>query len=225
MTSPPPARFGILAWAALALGIVGVVGSPFTAVNLGAAVAAGAGLVLGVIALFGARKILAGLGILVCAAAIVVTVLVNQAPGHTLSEIGETLSVPPVSLGPATTATHILGETGSFGDLDVTVANPRTVQVNGSHQNTKAVAYDVTITNRGSQPSSALLVNLAATSGGGPAEQLFDGAKGFDGQPTSDVAPGQSLRFQVAFAGSSPGDVVVQCMGPGGSKIMFSRHR
>jgi hypothetical protein len=85
-------RFGVLAWSALVLGIVGgvgvvggVVGSPIVFPDNLTTVVAGVGAVLGVIALFGARKALAGLGVVLCAAVIVFTVV---AQGGAVAEPG-----------------------------------------------------------------------------------------------------------------------------------------
>lgn len=77
--APKRQRFSALAWTALILGIVGVVGSPIIILNNLTAVVAAVGVILGVIALFGTRKILAGVGVGVCIAAITFTVLAQGA--------------------------------------------------------------------------------------------------------------------------------------------------
>ncbi|MGH3917064.1 MAG: hypothetical protein ACRDTC_27185 [Pseudonocardiaceae bacterium] len=92
---PPPRptgpKFGGLAWTALILGVVGLVGSPIIIFNNLTAVFAGVGVVLGVIALFGTRKVLAGAGVALCVAAISFTVLAQEAAveelGRELDEI------------------------------------------------------------------------------------------------------------------------------------------
>jgi hypothetical protein len=85
---PRRQRFGALAWSALILGIVGVVGSPMFILNNFTAVVAGVGAVLGVVALFGTRKVLAGIGVVLCVAAIVFTVMAQAAA---LAELDRTL--------------------------------------------------------------------------------------------------------------------------------------
>ena len=77
--APAPHRFGALAWTALILGIVGIVGSPIIFFNNLTVVVAAVGVVLGIIALFGTRKVLAGVGVALCVAAITFTVMVQGA--------------------------------------------------------------------------------------------------------------------------------------------------
>ena len=84
-------RFEALAWAALVLGIVGiiagvagaVVGSSIVGLEYLTIGLAAAGALLGVIGLFGTRKVLAGIGTVLCAGAIVVamTAQVAEPPG------------------------------------------------------------------------------------------------------------------------------------------------
>ncbi|MFF5988114.1 hypothetical protein [Prauserella flavalba] len=83
---PKPTRFSGLAWAALILGIVGMVGSPVLIFNNLTAIAAGVGLVLGIIALFGTKKLVAGIGAVLCVAGIAITVGVQQAAVDELDE-------------------------------------------------------------------------------------------------------------------------------------------
>lgn len=75
----PRSRFVALAWTAVILGIVGIVGSIVPILNNLTAVIAGVGIILGVIALFGTRKILALIGVGLCIAAIVFTVMAQGA--------------------------------------------------------------------------------------------------------------------------------------------------
>lgn len=70
-----PTKFGALAWTALILGIVGVVGSPIIIFNNLTAVVAGVGFVLGFIALFGTKRIVAVIGVVLCVLGIVFTVM------------------------------------------------------------------------------------------------------------------------------------------------------
>jgi len=77
--APAPHRFGALAWTALILGIVGIVGSPVVFLNNLTAVVAAVGVILGIIALFGTRKVLAALGTALCVAAIAFTVAAQGA--------------------------------------------------------------------------------------------------------------------------------------------------
>jgi hypothetical protein len=72
------ARFSGLAWTALILGIVGVVGSVLPIFNNLTALAAAVGLVLGLIATFGTRPMLAVTGATLCVLAIVFTVIAQN---------------------------------------------------------------------------------------------------------------------------------------------------
>lgn len=75
---PAPHKFGALAWTALILGIVGVIGSPILLWNNLTVLAAAVGVVLGVIALFGTRKVLAAVGIGLCVAGVTFTVMAQS---------------------------------------------------------------------------------------------------------------------------------------------------
>lgn len=88
-----PARFGGLAWSALILGIVGLVGSPVILFNNLTAIATGVGVILGLIALFGTKKLLAGIGVALCVGAIVFTVSAQQAAVEELNRVFDNASV------------------------------------------------------------------------------------------------------------------------------------
>ena len=75
---PMSHKFGGLAWTAMILGIVGVIGSPLLLWNNLTVIAAAVGVVLGVIALFGTRKVLAGSGITLCVAGITFTLIAQS---------------------------------------------------------------------------------------------------------------------------------------------------
>jgi len=72
-------QFSGLAWTGLILGIVGVVGSPVIFINNLTAIAAGVGAILSLIALFGGKKLIATIGLVLTIAAIVFTVMAQQA--------------------------------------------------------------------------------------------------------------------------------------------------
>lgn len=95
---PPPAqhRFGALAWSAVILGIIGVVGSPIIILNNLTAVVAVVGLILGAISLFGTRKVLAGIGVVLCIAAVAFTV---AAQGAAVNDLNTTFTDPAVKDG------------------------------------------------------------------------------------------------------------------------------
>jgi hypothetical protein len=76
--APTTARFTGLAWAALILGIIGIVGSIVPILNNLTALAAVVGLILGFIAIFGTRRVLALTGGVLCVLAIVFTVMAQK---------------------------------------------------------------------------------------------------------------------------------------------------
>ena len=80
--APAPHRFSALAWTALILGIVGIVGSPVVFLNNLTAVVAAVGVILGIIALFGTRKILAAVGTALCVAGVAFTLAAQSAAGE-----------------------------------------------------------------------------------------------------------------------------------------------
>lgn len=116
---PPRTRFGALAWSAVILGIVGIVGSPVPILNNLTAIVAGVGLILGVIALFGTKKILAAVGVALCVAAITFTVLAQNALSAEIDrqfgEIGE-IGGGPEAMADVTAADCTIVDDG-FGFL------------------------------------------------------------------------------------------------------------
>jgi hypothetical protein len=63
------------------------------------------------------------------------------------------------------------------------------------------------------------------SAGGQQTAQIFDTENGFGGAPTTDIMPGKSVTFPVAFTDAAPGEVVVQIQAPNGDKIYFTRQR
>jgi len=118
----PPARFSGLAWTALILGIVGVVGSPIIFLNNLTAVIAGVGVILGIIALFGTRKVLAGIGVGLCVAGIAFTVM---AQGAATAEFDKTFGDDPTAVQDVTVSDcKIVSEYGSkYTQATVTIRN------------------------------------------------------------------------------------------------------
>lgn len=96
--TPARTKFSGLAWTALILGIVGLVGSPVIILNNVTAIAAGVGVILGLIAVFGSKKVLAVIGTALCIGAIAVTVAVQNAAvaelNEQLNDINNTITVP-----------------------------------------------------------------------------------------------------------------------------------
>ncbi|SDX18378.1 hypothetical protein SAMN05421504_102581 [Amycolatopsis xylanica] len=214
-----PVKFGALAWTALILGIAGIVGSPILIFNNLTAVVAGVGFILGVIAFFGTKKTLAAVGVALCVAAIVFTVLAQNAAVKELDKITDQLT----GSGPAQTLS--VGDTFHGKDIDLTVANPKefTTGKYSMRPNAKAMSYDVTVVNHSAKPWTAMLL-IQATAGNAAAEQVFDTEAGFNGTPSQDVLPGKELTFKLGFV-DGPGDITVQVGTFGDDKAYFIHKR
>ncbi|MFD8495934.1 hypothetical protein [Amycolatopsis sp. NPDC059657] len=214
-----PVKFGALAWTALILGIVGIVGSPIIIFNNLTAVIAGVGFILGVIAFFGTKKTLAAIGVALCVAAIAFTVMAQNAAVKELDKLTGRLT----DSGAAQTLN--VGDTFHGKDVDITVANPKefTTGKYAIQPNAKAMSYDVTVVNHSDKPWTAMLL-IEATAGNAAAEQVFDSAAGFNGTPSQDVLPGKELAFKVGFVDGT-GDITLQLGTIGGDKAYFIHKR
>ncbi len=207
---PKPARFGALAWTAVILGIVGIVGSPIIIFNNVTAVAAVVGLVLGVIALFGTRKVLALIGVVLCIAGIAVTVVVQQAA---VEELDKILDGAPSNQPAPATSTWGKQHTWANGlAVDVAAPVPCTPGEYASPPAVvRAVKFTVTITNGTSAAFETVLLSLGndAQFNGQKAERVFDSSGscggGFD---NTTVLPGKAYTYEVEYAvGAQPGEM------------------
>jgi hypothetical protein len=219
---PKPARFGALAWTALILGIVGVVGSPIIILNNLTAIAAVVGLVLGVIALFGNRKVLAVIGVGLCVAAIVFTVVAQQSAVRELDKIldggtdqGQTGVAGETPKQDALVDPPTWGERYTWANgLAVDVAAPVACtpgQYSAPSNITRAVKFKVVITNGTSAAFETALLSLGndAQYNGQKAERIFDtsGACGST-LDTATVLPGKTYTYEVAYSvGAQPGEM------------------
>ncbi|WP_086666500.1 hypothetical protein [Lentzea kentuckyensis] len=219
---PKPVRFGALAWTALILGIVGVVGSPIIIFNNLTAVAAVVGLVLGVIALFGTRKVLAVIGVVLCIAAIVFTVVAQQSAVKELDKIldggagqGQTGVAGETPKQDALADPPTWGERYTWANgLSVDVAAPVACtpgQYSAPPNITRAVKFKVIITNGTSAAfeTALLLLGNDAQYNGQKAERIFDTSGACGGTlDTATVLPGKTYTYEVAYSvGAQPGEM------------------
>lgn len=211
-----PTRFGALAWTALILGIVGVVGSPIIIFNNLTAIAAFVGLVLGVIALFGTRRILAAVGVVLCVAAIVFTVVAQQSAVKELDKILDgTTSQRETPKQEALVTLPTWGERYTWENgLSVDIAAPVACtpgQYSAPPNITRAVKFKVTITNGTSAAFETALLSLGndAQFNGQKAERIFDSNGGCDSTlDTATVLPGKTYTYDVAYSvGAQPGEM------------------
>lgn len=217
-----PAKFGALAWTALILGIVGVVGSPIIIFNNLTAVCAFVGLVLGIVALFGTRKVLAIIGVVLCVAAITFTALAQQAAVDELGKIIDgTTNQGQVGVAGETPKQEALIETPTWGKrytwangLAVDVAAPVACtpgQYSVPPNIVRAVKLKVTITNGTNAAFETALMTLGndAQFNGQKAEKVFDGGGGCNSTfDSATVLPGKTYTYDVAYSvGAQPGEM------------------
>ncbi|MDX8050309.1 DUF4190 domain-containing protein [Lentzea sp. BCCO 10_0798] len=216
-----PTRFGALAWAAVILGIVGVVGSWVIFLNNLTAIAAFVGIVLGVIALFGTRKVLAAIGVVLCVIAIVLTVVAQQAAVKELDKILGDVSQGQVEAPGETAKQDALTENPTWGKrftwangLSVDVAAPTACtpgQYSAPSNIARAVRFEITITNGTSAAFETALMSVGtdAQFNGQKAEMVFDSSGGCDSTfDSATVLPGKTYTFHVAYSvGAQPGEM------------------
>ncbi len=222
--APVPPKFGGLAWTALILGIVGVLGSWIPLLNNVTAVAAGVGFVLGVIALFGTKKVIAAIGVLLCVLAIVFTVIAQNA---FVKAIDDAVNGPSSSDAAGAPKVYAVGETATGSKTDITLSKPRsfTTSAMASPGGVPAIGYDVTIVNHGDQAVPPMSLSITASVGDKSSEQVFDSGGGYPGAPTTDLLPGKSVTFPVAFVDNG-GEVLVQFSAFfDGDKVYFKQQR
>ncbi len=219
---PKPTRFGALAWAALILGIVGVVSSWVIFFNNLTAIGAFIGIVLGVIALFGTRKVLAAIGVVLCVAAIGFTVVAQQSAAEELDKIfNGTTNQGQTGVAGETPKQEATGEAPTWGKrytwangLAVDVAAPVacTPGEYAAPQNiARAVKFKITVTNGTSAAFETALMSVGgdAQFNGQKAERVFDSGGGCGGGFESvTVLPGKTYTYDVAYSvGAQPGEM------------------
>lgn len=218
---PKPTRFGALAWTALILGIVGVVGSPIIIFNNLTVIAAVVGLVLGVIALFGTRKVLAIIGVVLCVAAIVFTVVAQQSAVEELDKILDGTNQGQTGVGGETPKPDALVDPPTWGErhtwangLSIDVVPPVACtpgQYSAPPNIVRAVKFKVTITNGTSAAFETALLSLGndAQFNGQKAERIFDTSGACGGTlDTATVLPGKTYTYEVAYSvGAQPGEM------------------
>ncbi|MGH3431294.1 MAG: hypothetical protein ACRDQB_00500 [Thermocrispum sp.] len=215
-----PARFGALAWTAVILGIVGVVGSPIIFLNNLTAVAAAVGVVLGVIALFGTRKVLAAIGVVACVAGIAITVGAQKAA---VEELDRAFNG---GVSDDASGTYRMGKTHKGDGMTIRVSKLRRITTSefaAPKPNAKAFEVSVTITNTSNEPVDTNQLLFSASAGDQPARELTDIDRDYGGIPGMQVLPGRKLTFPVAFLRPASGEVVVQVERLTGETVTFTK--
>ncbi|CAL9674663.1 hypothetical protein SUDANB95_07747 [Actinosynnema sp. ALI-1.44] len=223
--TPKPTRFGGLAWTALILGIVGVIGSPVIFLNNVTAVVAGVGVVLGVIALFGTRKVLAAIGTVLCVLGIVFTVMAQAAAVAELDRIldgttNEGQVGTPGGDTPAAAADTppTWGQRYTWQDgLAVEVSAPTSCtpgEYSAPPDVARGAKVTVTVINGTDKAFEAGLLSVGgdAQFEGRKADKIHDrnGPCGGGGLDNATVLPGKTYTFETAYAvGEQPGELQI----------------
>ncbi|MGW5053427.1 hypothetical protein [Actinokineospora sp. NPDC004072] len=96
------------------------------------------------------------------------------------------------------------GELTALGDgLSIGVSTPKSFipTSSASPPAARAVGFEMTVRNDGTAPYRPTLLALTAHVGTQTAKQVVDSTQGYSGLVgTEEIAPGQSMRFSVAFA-------------------------
>lgn len=96
------------------------------------------------------------------------------------------------------------GELTALGaGLSIAVSAPKSFvpTPSASPAAARAVGFEMTVRNDGAGPYRPTLLALSAHVGAAKAPQVVDSTQGYSGLVgTAEIAPGQSLRFSVAFA-------------------------
>ncbi|HSK61745.1 MAG TPA: hypothetical protein VK935_22105 [Actinomycetospora sp.] len=216
MTPPAAPRNG-LGIAGLVLGLCGLVVGLIPLFGIGAILLGLVGLVLGLVGVGRARRRIATnmktavTGVIACVLAVALGITGVVIVANAVTQLGEDLSAvgtttpaagfAPSAAAPATSAVSF-GQTFSYADgLAVTVDAPTTYDPSSyAAGNTNPYAYSVTVrvTNNTGAAFDPTLLQVMMTTGGAPASQIFDGESGLP--PQSQLQPGRSLTYEVAFS-------------------------
>jgi hypothetical protein len=243
---PKPAKFGALAWTALILGIVGVVGSPILILNNLTAIVAAVGVVLGIIAIFGSKRLLAIIGTCLCVAGIAITVVVQDQAVEELDEIlnagTNEGTVSDASAAPAAeeeaTEGDAAAEALTWGKR-YTWDNGLAVEISAPVECTpsefsmpqdieRAVKFTVTVINDTAEAFDPMMLSMGgdAQFNSAAAEQIFDsnGDCGGGGMESATVMPGKTYTYDAAYSvAAEPGEMQL-AMQPdfGSDKAVFT---
>jgi hypothetical protein len=220
--SEKKAKFGKLAWAALILGIVGVVGSFVPILGYITMFGAVVGAVLGFIAFFGSRKILSAIAVVVCVLAIIITVSVTKAFGESVDDsLGSTAvatSSSDTSSGKsnakddAPSNVYKFGQTIKFTDgstlrVDKPVKfTPDQYAVTGEKK-PLYLKFKATFVNKTNEVYDPSLTTASASANGEESESVYQ--DGLD-TPDNKVLPGKSVSWWMGYGVTSQNDLQLQ---------------
>lgn len=120
------------------------------------------------------------------------------------------------------------GQVVKWDGVDLTVSKPKAFEpsnsAGGAEKFQHTVSLDVKLTNTGDEPLDPTLVYVSASSAEEEASAVFDVEKGIDAPPTTNILPGKSVTWAVAFNVADPKDLVVEVTPPDFSMepVLFS---
>ena len=220
--APVPPRNG-LGIAALVLGLCGLVIGLIPFFGLGAILLGIVGLVLGLVGVQRARNHIATntgtavAGVVACVLAVVLGIVGMVIVANAVTQLGEDLSAigatTPAAGAPAdpsagssapATSAVAFGQTFTYADgLAVTVDPPAPYEASSTaagDENPHAFSVSVRITNNTGAAFDPALLNVAMSTGGTPATQIFDSANNMGDRPQNQLQPGRSMTYEVAFS-------------------------
>lgn len=138
-----------------------------------------------------------------CALFAAVACGVQVQAGSAPAALGPVPEVQQAVKAPADTLKFGVGHTFADG-VAITVSAPKSFQPSPAAYpaSARAAAFEIEVTNASSEPYRLSSFSVAATVAGTQAIQVVDSTQGFNGviDAGKDVAPGRSVRMNLAFA-------------------------
>ena len=110
------------------------------------------------------------------------------------------------------------GQVVKWDGVDLTVSKPKAFEpsdtAGGTEKFEHNVSMDVKLTNTGEEPLDPTLVSVSASSAEEEAGAVFDVEKKIESGPTTNILPGKSVTWTVAFNVADPKDLVVEVSPP-----------
>jgi hypothetical protein len=218
--APPVAPRNGLGIAGLVLGLCGLVVGLIPLFGIGAILLGLVGLVLGLVGVTRARRRVATntrtavTGVIACVLAIALGITGMVIVANAFTQLGEDLSAvgattpsagssPAAGSAPATSAVGF-GQTFTYADgLAVTVDQPTTYRSSSTAAgdvNPHAYSVTVRITNNTGAAFDPVLLQVAMSTGGDQASQIYDSANDMGDRPQNQLQPGRSLTYELAFS-------------------------
>ena len=212
---PPMSPRNGLGIAGLVLGLCGLVVGLIPLFGIGAILLGVVGLVLGLVGVQRARRRVATnirtavTGVVACVLAVALGITGMVIVANAFTQLGQDLSAvgattPAVGTDASAPATPAVafGQTFTYADgMAVTVGRPTAYDPSSyaaGHTNPHAFQVTVRVTNNTGRAFDPALLQVAMSTAGAPASQVFDSEMGLP--PQNQLQPGRSLTYDVAFS-------------------------